>query len=76
MTAAPGAPEGLRQRVDDALGRNDWASAARGLRELLERTPGHPGLLVQLSYVDSFLGHYRAAHQCALYAGAAPPTGV
>ena len=75
MTAAPGALALLRQRVDDAIGRNDWPSAAGGLRELLAGTPGHPGLLVQLSYVESFQGHYRAAHQCALDAAAAPPTG-
>ena len=75
MTSDPGAIEAVRKRVDDSIDRKDWPSAADGLRELLARTPGHPGLLVQLSYIESFLGHYRAAHQYALAAASAPPTG-
>jgi len=67
--------EKLRQDTDAAIARNDWPAAAAGLRALLARHPGHPGLLVQLSYVESFLGHYRAAHQSALAAAAAAPTG-
>lgn len=65
----------LRNRVDDSIGRRDWASAADGLRGLLARTPRHPGMLVQLSYVESFLGHYRAAHRYALAAADLPPSG-
>lgn len=75
MTSDPGAIEAVRKRVDDSIGRKDWPSAADGLRELVARAPGHSGLLVQLSYVESFLGHYRAAHQYALSAASAPPTG-
>jgi tetratricopeptide (TPR) repeat protein len=65
----------LRKAADAAIAANDWPAAAAGLRALLERTPGHPGLLVQLSYVESFLGQYRVAHRDALAAAAARPTG-
>lgn len=75
MTGDPEAVDALRKRVDDCIGRKDWPAAADGLRALLAHTPGHPGLLVQLSYVESFLGHYRAAHQYALAAAASAPTG-
>ena len=64
----------LRQRVDACIGRKDWAGAAEALRELLARTPGHPGVLVELSYIESFLGHYRAAHRYALAAAESPAT--
>ena len=69
-----GSLEELRQRVDTAIAGNDWPAAADGLKALLARTPGHPGLLVQLSYVESFLGHYRAARRSALAAAASKPT--
>ncbi|MEO5565740.1 MAG: sulfotransferase [Luteimonas sp.] len=75
MKTTPEAIDVLRKRVDDSIDRNDWPSAAEALRQLLARTPGHSGLHVQLSYVESFLGHYRAAHQNALAAAGSPPTG-
>lgn len=75
MTSSPDAIGTLRKQVDASIDRKDWPSAADGLRALLALSPGHSGILVQLSYVESFLGHYRAALGYALAAAASPPTG-
>ena len=48
--------------------RKDWPAARRTLQTILATEPRHPAALLQLSYVESHLGHYRAARACALRA--------
>lgn len=54
--------------------RKDWASARNSLQLLLSRKPNHAAALMLLSYVESYLGHYRAARECALAVHALKPT--
>ena len=51
----------LRAQVDEAVRREDWAAAAAGLRKLALVPPQSARLWIELSYAESFLGHYRAA---------------
>jgi tetratricopeptide (TPR) repeat protein len=48
--------------------RRDWPAARRTLQTILATEPAHAAALLQLSYVESHLGHYRAARACALRA--------
>ena len=50
----------------------DFERAAACYQQALALSPGDPDLLLQLSYMESLAGHYRAAHAYALQAGAAP----
>ena len=63
-----------RQRLDAAIQQEDWGTAAVELRGLLGTTPGSPRLWLELSYVESFLGHYRAAADAAMRAKRLSPT--
>lgn len=65
--------EMLRAAVEAALHRQDWNEAAPGLRELLRRFPADAGMWAQLSYVESFRGHYRSARDAALSAARQRP---
>ena len=78
-TGIPSAPAGgqdlqrigldaLRIAVQSALDRQDWAAAVPGLRESLRRAPADAASWIQLSYAESFLGHFRAARAAALSA--------
>ena len=55
----------LRAQVDEAVRREDWAAAAAGLRKLALVPPQSARLWLELSYAESFLGHYRAAKEAA-----------
>lgn len=48
--------------------RKDWPAARRTLQAIVATEPAHAAALLQLSYVESHLGHYRAARACALRA--------
>lgn len=48
--------------------RQDWPSAKRSLMAILAVAPNHAPALLNLSYVESYLGHYRAARDFALRA--------
>jgi tetratricopeptide (TPR) repeat protein len=64
----------LAERAADA---GDWGAARAGYARVLELDPGHTDAMLQLSYVESFSGRYRAANEWALRAAAGiPPTGA
>lgn len=48
--------------------RKDWPAARRTLQAIVASDPAQAAALLQLSYVESHLGHYRAARACALRA--------
>lgn len=73
MTGTQSALHVLRRQVDDAIGRREWPAAANALRQLLSHEPRSAALLVQLSYVESYCGRYRAARAAALQAAQQPP---
>lgn len=54
--------------------RKDWGGARNSLQLLLAHQPGHGPALMLLSYAESYLGHYRAARECALRVHALKPT--
>lgn len=54
--------------------RKDWGGARNSLQLLLSRKPDHAAALMLLSYVESYLGHYRAARECAMRVHALKPT--
>ena len=51
----------LQARIDAAMQRKDWPSAAAALREFTMIVPHSTRAWIELSYVESFQGHYRAA---------------
>ncbi len=51
----------LQARIDAAMQRKDWPSAAVALREFTMIVPHSTRAWIELSYVESFQGHYRAA---------------
>lgn len=51
----------------------DWTAARAGYAQVLAAVPDHADAMLQLSYVESFAGRYRAANEWALRAAAAPP---
>ena len=53
--------------------RQEWPQAIANFEALLARAPGDARVLVQLSYVESLAGHYRAARAYALRANEAGP---
>lgn len=66
----------IAETVDRAIQSSDWTSAREGLSALLEKRPGDAGGWVQLSYVESYLGHYRGAREAALQASTLRPGDV
>jgi Sulfotransferase domain. len=59
---------GLWQVAQQQFMAKDWPGAKRSLQAILATQPMHPAALLHLSYVESYLGHYRAAKECALSA--------
>ena len=59
---------GLWRAAQQQFLRKDWPAARRTLQAILAIEPGHAAALLQLSYVESHLGHYRTARSCALRA--------
>lgn len=57
-----GAHARLQARANAAVQRRDWVDAAGALRELAAIAPRSARTWIDLSYAESFLGHYRAAH--------------
>lgn len=53
----------LETEASTAIQRKDWSSAATALRQLVEIAPQPARVWIELSYVESFLGRYRAAGQ-------------
>jgi tetratricopeptide (TPR) repeat protein len=63
----------LHQRAELHASRKEWQQAAACFKLMLDQKPGDPGVLVQLSYIESLAGHYRAARDYALRAHGARP---
>ncbi|MGS1078160.1 tetratricopeptide repeat-containing sulfotransferase family protein [Pseudoxanthomonas beigongshangi] len=63
----------LSRRAEQLAGQRNWDGAQALYEEILARQPGHPGALVQLSYIASLQGRYRSAHDYALKAAGARP---
>lgn len=53
---------------------SDWPAAKQTLMAMLATKPDEPVVLLHLSYVESYLGNYRAARQCALRVHELRPT--
>lgn len=63
----------LTKRAERHAEQRDWAGAKAMYESVLAQQPGHAGSLVQLSYIASLQGQYRAARDYALRAHAARP---
>ncbi len=63
----------LSQRAEQLAGQRNWGEAESLYRQILARQPGHGESLVQLSYIASLQGHYRAARDYALAAAGSRP---
>lgn len=61
----------LWQRAHRHAERKEWEQAKTCFNTILAHRPDDPAVLVQLSYICSLEGHYRAARAAALRAGAA-----
>lgn len=59
------------QRAEQHAAAGDWASARKAYAAVLDVDARHGAALLQLSYVESLTGHYRAARAYALRAYAA-----
>lgn len=53
---------------------SDWPAARQTLAAMLASKPDEPVVLLHLSYVESYLGNYRSARQCALRVHELRPT--
>lgn len=60
----------LWRRAETQFNAAQWPEAQASYHALLQLHPGHPQALLQLSYVESYLGHYRSAHDAAMRAAA------
>lgn len=63
----------LRTRAELHASRREWAQAIACFQALLRLQPDDADVLLQLSYVESLAGHYRAARAYALRAEQARP---
>ena len=61
------------RQAQQAFAERRWDDARQLLEKVLALEPKAPGVLVLLSYVHSYLGHYRAAREKTLLAAALPP---
>lgn len=64
----------LQTLASAAIQSKDWPAAAVALRELT-RWPQPASVWIELSYVESFLGHYRAAERAIVTAAHLPRHG-
>lgn len=62
----------LKVRIRHLLDLKAWPEAARALRELVVAEPRLASAWIELSYVESLLGHYRAAAEAARIASRIP----
>ncbi len=74
MTGQSQGNQSLWQEAELHASRKEWAHARHCFLALLERSPEDPKVLVQLSYVESLAGGYRAAREFALRAYRAKPS--
>jgi len=65
--------QSLWEQAELHASRREWAQAIACFNSVLELSPGDSKVLVQLSYVESLAGHYRAARGYALRAHQAKP---
>jgi len=65
--------QALQRALQLRVQAKDWAAAAATLREMLALQPGNAELLIQLSYMESGAGNYRAARQAIVDAARRPP---
>ncbi|HSD15935.1 MAG TPA: sulfotransferase [Thermomonas sp.] len=65
-------PGSLQARANAAVDRKDWPAAAEALRGLAALAPHVARTWIDLSYVESFSGRYRAAHEAIAAAARAP----
>ena len=73
MSRIPQSLQALWQQAELHASRKEWAQAVASFESILARSPEDPNVLVQLSYVESLAGHYRAARGFALRAHQAKP---
>lgn len=73
MSRIPKGLEALWQQAEVHASRKEWAQAIASFERILASSPEDPNVLVQLSYVESLAGHYRAARAFALRAHQARP---
>jgi len=62
----------LQARANAAVDRKDWPAAAEALRGVTSLAPRFARAWIDLSYVESFRGRYRAAHEAITAAAGAP----
>jgi len=62
----------LQARATAAIRDKDWSSAADALRGIIAHAPHSARAWIDLSYVESFRGRYRAAHDAITAAAGAP----
>ena len=60
--------QSLWQQAELHASRKEWPQAIASFEALLGQSPNDAKVLVQLSYVESLAGHYRAARAYALRA--------
>lgn len=65
--------QSLWQQAELHASRKEWAQAISCFKVLLVQSPDEPKVLLQLSYVESLAGHYRAARDYAIRANQANP---
>lgn len=65
--------QALQQALRARVQAKDWTGAATVLRQMLALQPGNAELLIQLSYMESGAGNYRAARQAIVDAAMRPP---
>jgi tetratricopeptide (TPR) repeat protein len=63
----------LSRLAEQQAGQREFARALTTYQSILDQYPEHAGTLVQMSYVASLAGHYRAAHDYAMRAYKAHP---
>jgi tetratricopeptide (TPR) repeat protein len=63
----------LLRQAEAHASRREWQQARTTLQSALSAEPGNAAVLLQLSYIESLAGRYRAARDCALQANATQP---
>ena len=60
----------LWKQAEVQFNSGQWSEAQASYLTLLAASPEHPQILLQLSYVESYLGHHRAAYDYTMRAAA------
>lgn len=72
-TDSPALIRDLLVNAEALAAQREWPRAIECYESVLQMRPGDANTMVQLSYVHSLAGHYRAAREYALRAAAAKP---